>query len=117
MTASGVAAAQRPIVHGAANGDDGVPGERHEDPKSKMSCTASCALSAVRFMPCSPGGAIGHAGAGRVAFRHALCKPVGPVIGRFVRTERQAREGGNPRTGERIAIGPSSGVWFKAGKG
>ena len=38
MTASGVAAAQRPIAHGAANGDDGVPGEREEDPKSKVSC-------------------------------------------------------------------------------
>ena len=37
-------------------------------------------------------------------------------FGRFVRTERPAREGRNPRTGERIAIGPSSGVSFKAGK-
>ena len=37
-------------------------------------------------------------------------------FGRFVRTERPAHEGRNPRTGERIAIGPSSGVSFKAGK-
>ena len=37
-------------------------------------------------------------------------------FGRFARTERPAREGRNPRTGERIAIGPSSGVSFKAGK-
>ena len=35
---------------------------------------------------------------------------------RFAPTERPAREGRNPRTGERIAIGPSSGVSFKAGK-
>ena len=39
-----------------------------------------------------------------------------PGFGRFGRTERAAREGRNPRTGERIAIGPSSGVSFKAGK-
>lgn len=37
-------------------------------------------------------------------------------FGRFVRTERPARDGRNLRTGERIAIGPSSGVSFKAGK-
>ena len=37
-------------------------------------------------------------------------------FGRFVRTERPARDGRNPRTGERIAIGSSSGVSFKAGK-
>ena len=37
-------------------------------------------------------------------------------FGRFARTERPAREGRNPRTGERIAIGPASGVSFKAGK-
>ena len=37
-------------------------------------------------------------------------------FGRFSRTERPAREGRNPRTGERIAIGPSVGVSFKAGK-
>jgi len=37
-------------------------------------------------------------------------------FGKFARTERPAREGRNPRTGERIAIGPSSGVSFKAGK-
>ena len=37
-------------------------------------------------------------------------------FGRFVRTERPAREGRNPRTGQRIAIGPSSGVSFKAAK-
>ena len=37
-------------------------------------------------------------------------------FGRFARTERPAREGRNPRTGERIAIGPSSGVSFKAAK-
>ena len=36
-----------------------------------------------------------------------------------LRDHRQAfaeREGRNPRTGERIAIGPSSGVSFKAGR-
>ena len=37
-------------------------------------------------------------------------------FGRFTRTHRAAREGRNPRTGERIAIGPSVGVSFKAGK-
>ena len=37
-------------------------------------------------------------------------------FGRFSRTERPAREGRNPRTGERIAVGPSAGVSFKAGK-
>ena len=37
-------------------------------------------------------------------------------FGRFARTERPAREGRNPRTGERIAIGPSCGVSFKAAK-
>ena len=37
-------------------------------------------------------------------------------FGRFARTERPAREGRNPRTGERIAIGRSAGVSFKAGK-
>ena len=37
-------------------------------------------------------------------------------FGRFSRNERLAREGGNPRTGERIAIGPSVGVSFKVGK-
>ena len=37
-------------------------------------------------------------------------------FGRFTRSERPAREGRNPRTGERIAIGPSSGVSFKAAK-
>ena len=37
-------------------------------------------------------------------------------FGRFARTERPAREGRNPRTGERISIGASSGVSFKAGK-
>ena len=35
-------------------------------------------------------------------------------FGRFVKTERPAREGRNPRTGERIAIILSSGVSFKA---
>ncbi len=37
-------------------------------------------------------------------------------FGRFTRKDRPAREGRNPRTGERIAIGPSAGVSFKAGK-
>ena len=37
-------------------------------------------------------------------------------FGRITRTERPACEGRNPRTGERIAIGPSSGVSLKAGK-
>lgn len=37
-------------------------------------------------------------------------------FGRFARNDRPAREGRNPRTGERIAIGPSAGVSFKAGK-
>ncbi len=37
-------------------------------------------------------------------------------FGRFARKDRPAREGRNPRTGERIAVGPSSGVSFRAGK-
>ena len=37
-------------------------------------------------------------------------------FGSFARKDRSAREGRNPRTGERIAIGPSAGVSFKAGK-
>ena len=37
-------------------------------------------------------------------------------FGRFSRKDRPAREGRNPRTGERIAIGQSTGVSFKAGK-
>ena len=37
-------------------------------------------------------------------------------FGRFARKDRPAREGRNPRTGERIAVGPPSGVSFKAGK-
>ena len=37
-------------------------------------------------------------------------------FGRFARTSRPAREGRNPATGERIAVGPSSGVSFKAAK-
>ena len=37
-------------------------------------------------------------------------------FGRFSRNERPAREGRNPRIGERIADGPSVGVSFKAGK-
>ena len=37
-------------------------------------------------------------------------------FGKFTRNDRPAREGRNPRTGERIAIGPSAGVSFKAGK-
>ena len=37
-------------------------------------------------------------------------------FGRFARTERPAREGRNPRTGERIAKGRSSGVSFNAGQ-
>ena len=37
-------------------------------------------------------------------------------FGRFARPDRPACEGRNPRTGERIAVGPSSGVSFKAGK-
>ena len=37
-------------------------------------------------------------------------------FGRFARNDRPAREGRNPRTSERIAIGPSAGVSFKAGK-
>ena len=42
---------------------------------------------------------------------------VGAVgFGRFSRKDRPAREGRNPRTGESIAIGPSAGVSFKAGK-
>ena len=39
-----------------------------------------------------------------------------PGFGRFSRKDRPAREGRNPRTGERIAIGPSASVSFKAGK-
>ena len=37
-------------------------------------------------------------------------------FGRFSRKDRLAREGRNPRTGERIAIGPSSSASFKAGR-
>ena len=37
-------------------------------------------------------------------------------FGRFARKDRPAREGRNPRTGERIDVGPSSGVSFRAGK-
>ena len=37
-------------------------------------------------------------------------------FGRFSRTERPERECRNPRTGERVAIGPSSGASFKAAK-
>ena len=37
-------------------------------------------------------------------------------FGKFSRNDRPAREGRNPRTGERIAIGPSASVSFKAGK-
>ncbi len=37
-------------------------------------------------------------------------------FGGFSRTDRPAREGRNPRAGERIAIGPSSRVSFKVGK-
>ena len=37
-------------------------------------------------------------------------------FGRFSRTERPAREGRYPRTGERIAIGASAGVSLKAGR-
>ena len=37
-------------------------------------------------------------------------------FGRFFRKSRPAREGRNPRTGERIAIGPSSTGSFRAGK-
>ena len=37
-------------------------------------------------------------------------------FGRFSRKDWPARKGRNPRTGERIAIGPSAGVSFKAGK-
>lgn len=38
------------------------------------------------------------------------------AFGPFARTERPAREGGNQRIGWRIAIGPSSGLSFKARK-
>ena len=37
-------------------------------------------------------------------------------FGKFARIDRPAREGRNPRTGERITVGPSAGVSFKAGK-
>ena len=37
-------------------------------------------------------------------------------FGRFPRNDRSAREGRNPHTGERIAIGPSASVSFKAGE-
>jgi len=37
-------------------------------------------------------------------------------FGRYSMNERPAREGRNPRTGERIAIASSAGVSFKAGK-
>lgn len=38
------------------------------------------------------------------------------AFGRFVGNDRPAREGRNPRTDKRIAVGPSSGVSFKTGK-
>ena len=37
-------------------------------------------------------------------------------FGTFTGKSRPAREGRNPRTGERIAIGASNSVSFKAGK-
>ena len=37
-------------------------------------------------------------------------------FGRFARNDRPTCEGSNPCTGERIAIGPSARVSFKAGK-
>ena len=37
-------------------------------------------------------------------------------FGRFARIDRPVRQGRNPRTGERIAVGPSTGVSFKAGQ-
>ena len=37
-------------------------------------------------------------------------------FGRFSRKDRSARVGRNPRTGERITMGPSAGVSFKVGK-
>ena len=37
-------------------------------------------------------------------------------FGRLSRKDRPAHEGRNPRAGDRIAIGPSAGVSFKAGK-
>ena len=40
-----------------------------------------------------------------------------PGFGRFAAKSRPAREGRNPRTGEPIAIGPSTAVSFRAGKG
>ena len=53
------------------------------------------------------------------AIAEALARREDVVVsgfGKFVRTERAAREGRNPRTGERMAIGPSSGVAFRAGR-
>ena len=40
-----------------------------------------------------------------------------PGFGRFAAKSRPARTGRNPRTGEPIAIGPSTAVSFRAGKG
>ena len=37
-------------------------------------------------------------------------------FGRLSRIDQPAREGRNPRTGERIAIGPSAGVSFEPRK-
>ena len=42
--------------------------------------------------------------------------PMWPGFGRFSRKSRSAREGRNPRTGERITIGPSATVSFRASK-
>ena len=56
---------------------------------SRVSCAASYALSSVRFMSCSPCSAIGHAGAGRVAFRHAPRKPVFPAVARWRLLQRR----------------------------
>ncbi len=69
----------------------------------------------------------GEAGFGKQAAVGAVFASVAEVLargedvsivgfGRFFRSDRTAREGRNPRTGERIAIGPSAGVSFKAGK-
>ena len=41
---------------------------------------------------------------------------LGPDMGKFMVTHRAARQGVNPRTGEKMAIAASNSVKFKSGK-
>lgn len=58
-------------------------------------------------------------GAALAAIAEALARGEEVAVagfGLFARKEQTAREGRNPRTGKPIAIGPSSGVSFKAAR-